>query len=87
MLLLECLLVDVAIEKTEETNNSDNNVFRIIVILVLFFSFLVSGAYISLSFMHPRSSLEWEFLNHVRSADLFLFIFFMFDVTVDATPS
>jgi len=79
MLLLECLLVDVAVEKAEETNNSViNNVFRIIVILVLFFSlflFRVPGSYISLSSMHPRSSLEWEFLNHVRSADPFFYFF------------
>ncbi|BAT91351.1 hypothetical protein VIGAN_06267200 [Vigna angularis var. angularis] len=39
------------------------------------FLFRVPGNYISLSSMYPRSSLEWEFLNHVRSADLFLFIF------------
>lgn len=45
LLLLECLLLDEAIEKTEDSNNNvNNNVFPIIVILVMFFSFLVSGA-------------------------------------------
>lgn len=40
-----------------------------------------------MSSMHPRSSLEWEFLNHVQVPTLLFFYFFMFDVTVDATPS
>ena len=74
LLVWECLL-DVAIEKAEESNNRVNNVFGIIVILVLFFLFRVPSSYIFMSFMHPRSSLEWEFLNHVQVPTIFVFSF------------